>query len=143
MKMQATHPRGILKVYQELGRYKNESQFYTWLYRIAANHCIHYIRRQSRRSALSDEPSSADKGVYDRLYHAALKTEEFFRQVHDALPALTPKQRTVFNLRYKHQLPLKDIADQPGRSVGTVKVHLSHAHRRLHHELLPYFESTL
>ena len=115
------------KAYQGLEHFKNESECYTWLYRIAVNYCIDYIRRQSGRSALSDEPSSADKGFYDHPYHAVLETEEFPRQVHDALSALTPKQRTVFDLRYKHRLPLKDIADQLERSVGTVKAHLFHA----------------
>ena len=37
----------FFKVYQGSGHFKNESQFYTWLYRIAVNHCINYIRRQS------------------------------------------------------------------------------------------------
>ena len=68
--------------------------------------------------------STGSKGFYDHPYHAALETEEFLRQVHDALSALTPKQRTVFILRYKHQLPLKDIADRLERSVDTVKAYL-------------------
>ena len=131
----------FLKAYQGLDRFQNESTFSTWIYRIAVNHSIDYIRRQTRRVRLREEPSFADKTYYDHPYHAALDTEEFFRRVRDALPSLTPSQRTVYTLRYEHQLPLKDIADRLGRSIGTVKAHLFHAHRRLRHNLRPYFES--
>ena len=81
----------FFKVYQGLEHFRNKSEFYTWLYRIAVNHCINYIRRQPRRSALSHEPSSADKGFYDHPYHSAIETEEFLQQVRDALSTLTSK----------------------------------------------------
>ena len=134
----------FLKAYQKLSEFKYAAQFYSWLYRIAVNQCIDFMRRQSARHVLSHEPFVDDE-FCTRYVHpcVALEREEFYRRLHDALPALTPCQRTVFNLRYKEELSLKAIARRLGRSTGTVKAHLFHAHRTLHHRLLPYFQFAL
>ena len=70
---------------------------------------------------------------------AALERDEFHRQLHAALPTLTPNQRRVFILRYKEDLPLKAIAHRLGGSIGTVKAHLFHARHTLHHQLKDYY----
>ena len=127
----------FLKAYQGLGNFKRVSQFYSWLYRIAINCCIDHIRRRSKHAWLRDKPISDEEPAHPAK---GLENEEFWRLLHAALPALTPSQRTVFLLRYKEELALKDIACRLGRSIGTVKAHLFHAHRTLRHQLLPYFE---
>ena len=126
----------FLKAYQRLHTFKHASQFYSWLYRIAVNQCIDYMRRQSKHRVLIDEP------FCEETFHekpvpptAALERAEFHQQLNTALPALTPCQRTVFNLRYNDELSLKAIARRLGRSIGTVKAHLFHAHRTLRHQL--------
>ena len=134
----------FLKAYQRLHTFKRASQFYSWLYRIAINRCIDYMRRQSKHHVLIDEPFCEEtfcRAPADPL--ASLERDEFHRQLHAALPALTPNQRTVFVLRYQEDLPLKAIARRLGRSIGTVKAHLFHARRTLHHQLLPYFKCAL
>ena len=134
----------FLKAYQKLAGFKRASQFYSWLYRIAVNQCIDHMRRQSKHRVLIDEP------FCEETFHekpvpptAAIERAEFHRQLNTALPALTPRQRTVFNLRYNEDLSLKAIARRLGRSTGTVKAHLFHAHRTLHRQLLPYFRFAL
>ena len=131
----------FLKAYQGLWKFKRASQFYSWLYRIAINCCIDHIRRRSKHAWLSDKPVS-DEVFHHQPAHPAkgLESEEFWHLLYAALPALTPSQRTVFLLRYKEELSLKDIACRLGRSIGTVKAHLFHAHRTLRRELLPYFK---
>lgn len=134
----------FLKAYQGLANFNRASQFYSWLYRIAINQCIDFIRRQSKHSVLIDKP------FCEETFHtnpvsptAALERDEFHRQLDAALPALTPCQRRVFILRYKEDLSLKAIAHRLGRSIGTVKAHLFHARHILHHQLLPYFQCEL
>ena len=134
----------FLKAYQGLDTFKGGSQFYSWLYRIAVNRCIDYMRRQSKHSVLIDEPFSDEAFPYEPAHPlASLESDEFHQQLHAALHALTPCQRAVFVLRYKEDLPLKAIARRLGRSTGTVKAHLFQAHRTLHHQLLPYFQFAL
>lgn len=134
----------FLKAYQKLSRFKRASQFYSWLYRIAINRCIDHMRRQSARRLSCHEPFY-DETFYSKYVNplAALECDEFHRQLHAALPALTPSQRTVFVLRYQEDLPLKAIARRLGRSTGTVKSHLFHARCTLHDQLLPYFNFAL
>lgn len=134
----------FLKAYQKLSGFKRASQFYSWLYRIAINQCIDYMRRQSKHSVLIDEPFCEEVFRHDPVPPTdALEHQEFHQQLHAALPALTPCQRTVFVLRYNEELSLKTIAKRLGRSIGTVKAHLFHAHCTLHHQLLPYFQFSL
>lgn len=134
----------FLKAYQGLKNFKRASQFYSWLYRIAINQCIDHMRRQSKHHVLINEPFS-EETFYREPAHplAPLERDEFNLHLHAALPALTPNQRTVFVLRYKEELPLKAIARRLGRSTGTIKSHLFHAHRTLHQQLLPYFHCAL
>ena len=126
----------FLKAYQRLNTFKHASQFYSWLYRIAINQCIDFMRRQSKHSVVIDAP------FCEETFHekpvpptAALERAEFHEQLNAALPALTPCQRTVFSLRYNENLSLKAIACRLGCSTGAVKAHLFHAHRTLHHQL--------
>ena len=102
------------------------------------------MRRQSKHRVLIDVPFCEETFHYEPVHpSAALERIEFYRQLDTALPALTPSQRRVFILRYQEELPLKAIAHRLGRSTGTVKAHLFHAHRTLHRQLLPYFRFAL
>ncbi len=134
----------FLKAYQKLDGFKSRSQFYSWLYRIAVNRCIDHMRRKSKHHVLIDEPFCEDTFYREPVNPlASLERDEFHRQLHAALPALTPNQRTVFVMRYHEDLPLKAIARRLKRSTGTVKAHLFYARRTLHDQLLPYFNFAL
>lgn len=136
----------FLKAYQGLGNFKRTSQFYSWIYRITINRCIDFMRRRSKHSVLCDNPVS-DEEFYPLEAHRrssspskSVEREEFRTYLHQAVVQLSPKQREVFILRYREELPLKEIGDKMGRSIGTVKAHLFHAHRNLRELLLPYLQ---
>ena len=136
----------FLKAYQGLGNFKRTSQFYSWIYRITINRCIDFMRRRSKHSVLCDNPVS-DEEFYPLEAHRrssspskAVEREEFRKYLHRAVVQLTPKQREVFILRYREELPLKEIGNKMGRSIGTVKAHLFQAHRNLRELLLPYLQ---
>lgn len=130
----------FLKAYQGLERFNRASQFYSWLYRIAINRCIDHMRRQSKHHMVIDEPFCEETFYREPANPlATLERDEFHRQLHTALPALTPTQRTVFVMRYKEDLPLKAIAHRLGRSIGTVKAHLFHAHCTLYRQLKDFY----
>ena len=139
----------FLKVYQSLNTFKRASQFYSWLYRIAINRCIDFMRRRPQRRTICDEPVSDDVFYHHAATRqlpspsTALEHEELSMILRRAVMELTPKQREIFLLRYREELPLKAIAHKLGRSIGTVKAHLFQAHRTLHHQLLPYFQFAL
>ena len=136
----------FLKAYKALPKFKGDSAFYSWLYRIAMNCCIDYLRQQNRWQTvlLNDSTTGPD----DLLLISKLscpshqvEMEELGEIIQEAVKQLTPKQQHVFRLRYDQMLQMKEIAVVTNRSEGTVKTHLYHAHRRLRELLRPYLEN--
>ncbi|MDE0042557.1 MAG: sigma-70 family RNA polymerase sigma factor, partial [Candidatus Poribacteria bacterium] len=70
----------------------------------------------------------------------AVDYDEFCNYLQRAVVQLTPKQREVFILRYKEELPLKEIARKMERSIGTVKAHLFQVRCNLRELILPYLQ---
>ena len=137
----------FIKAYRALPNFKRQSAFYSWLYRIAVNLCIDFIRQQKRGQTLSFEDLSTggnDEVVFNDvspLPPDQLETKELGQIIGQAVQQLPPKQQHVFNLRYHDGLQLKEIAAQLDRSEGTIKAHLHHAHKRLRTLLIPYLKN--
>lgn len=137
----------FIKAYRALPNFKRQSAFYSWLYRIAVNLCIDFIRQQKRGQTLSFEDLSAgnnDEPAFNDvspLPPDQIETKELGQIIGQAVQQLPPKQQHVFNLRYHDGLQLKEIAAQLDRSEGTIKAHLHHAHKRLRTLLVPYLKN--
>lgn len=136
----------FLKVYKSLSRFKGDSAFYSWLYRIAMNSCIDYIRQQNRRKTVGID--DLEGGVEEFLLISKLPSPSHMIEMQElgdiidkAVNHLPPKQQQVFRFRYEKKLQIKEVAVLINRSEGTVKTHLHHAHRRLRELLRPYLEN--
>jgi len=137
----------FIKAYRALPHFKRQSAFYSWLYRIAINLCIDFIRQQKRIKTLSIEDlangNMEDIPLNDErpLPQELAEIQELGWIIGQAVLQLPPGQRRVFNLRYQEGLQLKEIAARLDRSEGTIKAHLHHAHQRLQRLLLPYLKN--
>lgn len=135
----------FLKAYRSLTKFKGESAFYSWLYRIAMNSCIDYARQQTRRKTVPYDESAAGPGELLKSKSPSpshlVEMEELGDIINKAVGQLPTKQQRVFRLRYEQKLQIKEIAVQINRSEGTVKTHLHHAHKRLRELLRPYLEN--
>ena len=137
----------FIKAFRALPRFKRQSAFYSWLYRIAINLCIDFIRQQKRGQTLSFEDLTTggnDEIVFNDvspLPPDQVEAKELGYIIGKAVEQLPPKQQRVFNLRYQDGLQLKEIAAQLDRSEGTIKAHLHHAHKRLQTLLIPYLKN--
>ena len=119
----------FLKAYQGLKKFKRQSSFHTWLYRITVNLCINYLRKkQSRQFVELDEKTFSIE--YPDILNQ-LELEELQGRVSDAVNLLPEKQRAAIILRIYHGLSHKEISDILGCSVGTVKANYFHAIRNL------------
>ena len=105
------------------------------------------MRRRAKHNVISDDPVSDDV-YYDHIANRhlpapskAVENEEFYAHLRRAVMQLSPKQREVFILRYREDLPLKEIGRKMGRSTGTIKAHLFQAQRNLRQLLLPYLQN--
>jgi RNA polymerase sigma-70 factor (ECF subfamily) len=137
----------FIRAYQGLPDFKRKSQFYSWLYRITVNLCIDFLRKNARRETMNYALESDDLPMMNIADHnlrpptQAVEDKELLTYLRRAIMQLAPKQREIFILRHWEGLSLKEIANTLGRSSGTVKAHLFHAHRNLRKLLRHYLQA--
>jgi RNA polymerase sigma-70 factor (ECF subfamily) len=120
----------FIKVWKNLGEFRQESNFYTWLYRIGTNEALTWIEQKKRKSAVSmsdNEDIFADRLVAQKDFDPN-KIEWKLQQ---AVLSLPEKQRIVFNLRYYDELPYEQMAEVLSTSVGALKASYHHAARKV------------
>jgi len=110
----------FIKVYRALKDFREASQLYTWIYRIATNESLNLLKKNKRRSASSLED------VYEELENTIdsdnlISGEEIQLKLQKALLKLPEKQRLVFNMKYFDDLKYDEIAEITGTSVGGLK----------------------
>ena len=137
----------FLKAWQALPNFKRQSVFYTWLYQIAVNRSIDFLRKQNRRHVIGFEelPQNADDTLQMAEVQpspcALLERKELEYIIRKASHQLPLIQRRAFYLRHSEGLPIKEIASRLGKSENTVKTYLYHARRKLRRMLLPYLQN--
>lgn len=125
----------LLKAYRHLDRFQGQSALYTWLYRIATNETLTFLKRQQRRSARTVSDGDAAAGAQLQA-EAAVDGEAVQRQLAEALDKLPSRQRQVFVLRYYDELSYQEMADILGTSVGSLKASYHHAVKKIEHYLI-------
>lgn len=140
----------FIKVYRYLDGFNKDAKFYTWLYRIAVNTCIDFLRKQSRRDKVDYDDTIGRDEEYlegdDMLMPSnlglnpdeALDRKELRKEMLAALEELSEKHRTILNLREVEGLSYREIADILEISKGTVMSRLYHARRYFQDALRDY-----
>jgi RNA polymerase sigma-70 factor, ECF subfamily len=113
----------FVKAYRALGRFRGDSSFSTWLYRIAVNTCLNF--RASRRPPAVELPDALPDRAPGAL--ESLERDERSRLVREAVSRLPEKQRATLILKVYHELTHEEVATILGSSVGTVKANVFHA----------------
>ncbi len=113
----------FLKAWRGIGRFRGESSFSTWLYRIAVNACLNF--RALRRPATQELPETLADPVLGALARA--ESDDEARLVRAAVVRLPEKQRATLILKVYHDLTHEEVAGILGSTVGTVKANLFHA----------------
>ena len=125
----------FLNAWRGLGRFQGESSFSTWLYRLATNACIDFLRKEKRRQSLSmtvsldDEEEARQVELPDERYapEGALERAEARRAVAEGLERLTLEHRQVLVMREIHGLSYAEIGQVLGLDEGTVKSRIARA----------------
>lgn len=129
----------FIKAFSSIKRFKGNSAFFTWLYRIGVNTTLSHLKKNRLRRFFSLESIQEDGASADVLEALALKhkTEkgallsELQEKLNEALQKLSPKHRTVVILFEIEGLSHQEIADIMGCSVGTVRSRLHYAKQQL------------
>jgi len=125
-----------LRAWKGIGRFRGDSQFTTWLYRITANTAATHLRRRQRtRTESLDSVAEPEELRREILPADAAESGAELARLSAALDQLPPKLRAVVVLKDVYDQPHDVIADQLGISVTAAKVRLHRARKRLRDEL--------
>ena len=129
----------FVKIWTSLDSFREASSLYTWVYRIATNEALNFLRKQKVRSALTFA-APLDETLCRKIdSDPYVNGNELQRRLHKAIQKLPPKQRTVFLLRYFDELSYDDISRITGTSVGSLKASYHHAYVKIKEEMQKYF----
>ena len=125
----------FIKVWNGLGNFREDSQLYTWLYRIATNECLTFIEQQKKRSTLS--LSNEENGLSNRLKaDKNFDSNKIEWKLQLAMQQLPDKQRAVFNLRYYDEMPYEEMSRVLETSEGALKASYHHAVKKIENYIL-------
>lgn len=121
----------FLLAFKGIRRFRQDAQFSTWLYRIAANHCTSRLRKRPPGVHLSLEESSEGLEAGQRLAATQCPERDYLRKESDrevrcALEFLSPEQRVVVELKFFQELTFEQIARIVDAPLSTVKSRLYH-----------------
>ncbi len=133
----------FINAYRHIDKFRQESNIYTWLYRIAINLCKkHYHRKKKQDSVFTsslDDPETlqhVEKRVSEyRSATEILELDEEQSMVRREIACLPKKHKAVIVLKYMQDLSYEEVADVLGCGVGTVKSRLSRAKEKLKQRL--------
>ena len=127
----------FIKAYRKLESFQHQSSFSTWLYRIAVNTALDFLKRAGRNpvQSVEDPEQLGGQGTGQRPQalgapEAGLESEEIAELTHEVLDTLPEIFRTVLILREFEEMAYQDIADMLGISIGTVESRLFRARAR-------------
>jgi RNA polymerase sigma-70 factor (ECF subfamily) len=132
----------FVKAFDNLNTYSTNYAFSTWLYRIATNHTIDYLRKKKLKTLSIDEPRKTKDGKMDmQLRDESAGTDrDIIRKqrqkvVQNAINNLPDKYRKVIEMRHMEEKSYKEIANVLDLPLGTVKAHIFRARELLYKAL--------
>ncbi len=132
----------FMKAFANLASYRSEYRFSTWLYKIAANASIDFLRKRRIKALSLDRPVQTEDGtieieVPDYSYHPEreLVRKEQRNTIEEAIQSLPDKYREVIVYRHKEDKSYDEIADLLDIPVGTVKARIFRARELLKKKL--------
>ena len=132
----------FIKAFNSLASFNDEFAFSTWLYKIASNNCIDYMRKRKLRTMSIDRPSpSSDSDQQYEIPDSSnipdqhiLKAQQT-QAIQKAIDALPDKYRTVIVMRHQEEKSYEEIAVALDLPLGTIKAHIFRAREMLYKQL--------
>ena len=120
----------FIKVWKGLDNFREDSQLYTWLYRIATNESLTFIEQSKKRSSVS--LSDVETGLANRIVaDKGCDANRLEWKLQLAIQQLPEKQRVVFNLRYYDEMPYEEMSRVLETSEGALKASYHHAAKKI------------
>jgi len=136
----------FIKVFRSLKTFRRDAKMSSWLYQIAVNASIDFLRKKSSKpTILMDNLERADiqeslpgSGIHAENPELSVEALMIQKHISEALQKVSPKERSVFVMRHYNDLKMKEIAEILNISQGTVKALFFRAIKKLRKELSYY-----
>lgn len=120
----------FLKVYQYLKTFKGESKLFSWMYRIATNEALTFLKQKARKNGVSSE-TIQNKAIENLQSESYFDGNEIQIKLQKAIVILPEKQQLVFKMKYFDELKYEEISEILGTSVGALKASYHHAVKKI------------
>ncbi len=117
----------FIKVWNNLGNFREDSNLYTWIYRIASNESLTFLTSKRKKTMTSLE----NENVHPSGSGRDSDGDEIIRKLQKAIHTLPEKQRIVFNMKYYDELKYEEMAEVLNTSVGALKASYHHAVKKI------------
>jgi len=120
----------MVKVWRSVGNFRAESGLYTWLYRIATNEALTFLKQKKKRTFapwVDVEQKISETLESDAWFNG----DEIQLKLQQAILKLPEKQRIVFNMKYFDEVKYEEMSKILGTSVGALKASYHHAVKKI------------
>jgi RNA polymerase sigma factor (sigma-70 family) len=120
----------FVKIWQHLGNFREESKLFTWIYRIASNEALTFLKQRKKRWSVSLDHAESKSLVHikDDNY---FKGDEIQKKLHSAIQQLPPQQRLIFNMRYFDDVKYEEMSKILKLTQGALKASFHHAVKKI------------
>lgn len=120
----------FIKVWKNIDSFREDSSLFTWIYRIATNEALNFLRKKKRRYFFSLQDMNTElANMIDN--NKGFSGDEIEKKLQKALLQLPDKQRLVFNMKYYDDLKFSEISEITDTSVGALKASYHHAVKKI------------
>ena len=141
----------FLKAWKSIGRFRGQSSFYTWIYRIVMNVTIDWLRKKQVKGTGAEfddaiqlkeiDPASRTAPKANALPHERMQDQEIRARIDAAIAQLSPEHRAVILMKEMEDMQYNEIAEALDCSIGTVMSRLFYARKKLQNLLWDVYEN--
>jgi RNA polymerase sigma-70 factor (ECF subfamily) len=141
----------FVKAWKSIGRFRGQSSFYTWIYRIVMNVTIDWLRKKQIKAGdaeFNDEirlpevdPAARTVPKAEALPYQRMEQGEIRARIDNAIAQLSPEHRAVILMKETEGMQYHEIAEALGCSIGTVMSRLFYARKKLQNLLRDVYEN--
>jgi RNA polymerase sigma-70 factor (ECF subfamily) len=124
----------FVKIWENIDRFREQSKLYTWIYRIATNESLTFIKKKKLKYfvSLNDLSDKLANSLQDDPYYDG---DTIQTELQKAVIKLPHKQQLVFNMRYYEKMKYEEMSEILDTSVGALKASYHHAVKKIENEL--------
>lgn len=110
----------FIKVYRNIDGFKGESKLFSWMYRIATNESLSFLKQQRTKLGVTDDEYQ-DKMIKNLEADVYFEGDEIQLKLQKAIATLPEKQKLIFNMKYYEDLKYEEISEILDTTVGGLK----------------------